>query len=263
MKPVTRASRMLIGGELVESESGEWLESVDPSTEEPIGRAPSGDERDVAKAVTAAEKAWPAWYEMGAAARAEAMRAMGKLMLDRADELLEVEVRDTDNTVTPTRGDVRNGVDGLNYYAGLAYELKGETIPSTPRNLHLTIREPYGVVGRIVPFNHPVMFATARTAAALIAGNAVIVKPPETSPLSALILSEIAAKSLPPGVFNIVTGTGGRAGSALVRPPAAQTSFAKLLPAMSPRVRTADAWSRAFRRSRMATSTTDTPSRCC
>lgn len=220
MKPVTRASRMLIGGELVESESGEWLDSVDPSTEEIIGRAPAGDDRDIAKAVIAAEAAWPAWYEMGVAARAAAMRAMGALMLERADELLEVEVRDTGNTVTPMRGDVRNGVDSINYYAGLAYELKGESLPATPRNIHFTIREPYGVVGRIVPFNHPVMFASARTAAALIAGNAVIVKPPETSPLSALILSEIAAQTLPPGVFNIVTGTGGKAGSALVRHPA-------------------------------------------
>jgi aldehyde dehydrogenase (NAD+)/betaine-aldehyde dehydrogenase len=112
------------------------------------------------------------------------------------------------------------GVDSLNYYAGLGYELKGQTIPSTPDNLHLTVREPYGVVARIVPFNHPVMFATARTAAALMAGNAVIVKPPETSPLSAMVLAEIARDVFPPGVFNIVTGTGATAGDALVRHPA-------------------------------------------
>ena len=220
MKPVTQASRMLIGGELVESESGEWLASVDPSTEEPIGRAPAGGERDIEKAVQAAERAWPAWNDMGVAARAEAMRAMGRLMLERAEEILNVEVRDTGNTITPMRNDVRVGVEGLNYYAGLAYELKGETTPATPRNLHLTVREPYGVVGRIVPFNHPVMFASARTAAALVAGNAVIVKPPETSPLSSLILAEIAAQTLPPGVFNIVTGTGADAGASLVRHPA-------------------------------------------
>jgi acyl-CoA reductase-like NAD-dependent aldehyde dehydrogenase len=70
------------------------------------------------------------------------------------------------------------------------------------------LREPYGVVGRIVPFNHPLMFAVARTAAALASGNSVVVKPPETSPLSAMLLAEIAAASLPPGLFNIVTGLG-------------------------------------------------------
>lgn len=221
MKPVTQASRMLIGGELVESQSGEWFDSIDPSTEEPIGRVPAGDEREIEKAVAAAERAWPTWYEMGVAARAEVMRNMGRLMLERAQEILEVEVRDTGNTITPMRHDVGKGAEGLNYYAGLAYELKGETVPATtPNNLHFTVREPYGVVARIVPFNHPIMFATARTAAALIAGNAVIVKPPETSSLSSLILAEIAAKALPPGIFNIVTGTGAKAGAALVRHPA-------------------------------------------
>ena len=81
------------------------------------------------------------------------------------------------------------------------------------------MREPYGVVARIVPFNHPLMFAVARTAAALASGNAVIVKPPETSPLSAMILAEIAAESLPPGIFNIVTGDGRTVGDAIVRHP--------------------------------------------
>ena len=107
----------------------------------------------------------------------------------------------------------------MNYYAGIAHELKGETIPATPDHLHLTLREPYGVVARIVPFNHPLMFAVARTAAALASGNAVIVKPPETSPLSAMLLAEIAAASLPPGLFNIVTGLGRTVGDAIVRHP--------------------------------------------
>lgn len=219
MSRVTSASHMLIDGDLVVSESGEWIDSIDPATEEVIGRIPSGDARDVARAVEAADRAWEAWNGIGVAARAEALRVFGEKMLARADELLEVEVRDTGNTIAPMRGDVRTGVAGMNYYAGLAYELKGETIPATPGNLHFTTREPYGVVARIVPFNHPVMFATARTAAALMAGNSVVVKPPETSSLSALILSEIAREALPPGVFNIVTGTGAGAGAPLVRHP--------------------------------------------
>lgn len=219
MNPVTKADRMLIGGELVESASGEWIDSINPATEEVIGRFPKGNEKDVARAVDAAERAWPAWNAMGVAARSQALRKFGQLMLERADELLEVEVRDTGNTIAPMRGDVRMGVEGLNYYAGLGYELKGESIPATSNHLHFSVREPYGVVGRIVPFNHPVMFATARTAAALMAGNAVVVKPPETASLSALILSEIAREALPPGVFNIVTGLGSETGAALVRHP--------------------------------------------
>ena len=216
----TKACHMLIGGQLVESESGAWDESLNPATEEIIGRTPAATAADVAKAVTSAELAWPAWAAMGVSARAEVLRAFGSRLLERADELLRVEVMDTGNTIGPMRGDVRMGVDSLNYYAGLGYELKGQTIPSTPGNLHFTVREPYGVVVRIVPFNHPAMFATARTAAALMAGNAVVVKPPETSPLSAMVLAQIARDVFPPGVFNIVTGSGATAGDALVRHPA-------------------------------------------
>lgn len=220
MNGLTKSTRMLIGGELVESEGGAWMDAINPATEDVIGRFPAGNDRDVAKAVDAADRAWPQWNAMGVAARAEAMRNFGRKILERADELLEVEVRDTGNTIAPMRGDVKHGVASIDYYAGLGYELKGETIPATPDNLHFTVREPYGVVARIVPFNHPVMFATARTAGALMAGNAVVVKPPETASLSALILSEIAREALPPGVFNIVTGTGAGVGAPLVRHPA-------------------------------------------
>jgi aldehyde dehydrogenase (NAD+)/betaine-aldehyde dehydrogenase len=147
------------------------------------------------------------------------MRAFGDALRKRADEILYVEVADTGNTITPMRGDVGMAVDSLDYYAGLIHELKGETIPATHENLHITLREPYGIVARIAPFNHPLMFAVARTAAALAAGNAAIVKPPETSPLSAMILAEVAQKALPPGVFNIVTGDGPSVGDAIVRHP--------------------------------------------
>ncbi len=211
--------RMLIGGELVESDSGAWDESVNPATEEVIGHAPAGTARDVDRAVEAAGKAWPEWAERSPKERAETMRVFADRLLERADEILRIEVMDTGNTITPMRGDVRAGVDSLNYYAGLAYELKGETIPGTSNMLHLTVREPYGIVARIAPFNHPLMFAVARTAAALAAGNAVIVKPPETSPLSALLLAEVARECLPAGIFNIVTGLGGVVGDAIIRHP--------------------------------------------
>lgn len=216
---ITTADRMLIGGELVESTSGAWEETFNPADETAIGRVPAGTREDVDRAVAAAQAAWPAWASKTPKERGETMRAFGEKIRARATEILHVEVADTGNTITPMRGDVGHAVDSLNYYAGIAHELKGETIPATPDHLHLTVREPYGVVARIVPFNHPLMFAVARTAAALAAGNAVIVKPPETSPLSAMVLAEIAREALPPGVFNIVTGTGPSVGEAIVRHP--------------------------------------------
>jgi acyl-CoA reductase-like NAD-dependent aldehyde dehydrogenase len=216
---VTKADRMLIGGDLVASVSGEWEECFNPANEQPIGRVPSGAAQDVDRAVKAAERAWPEWARTPIKQRAEVLRQFGLNLLARAKEILEVEVADSGNTIKPMRADVGHAVDSLNYYAGIAHELKGETIPATPDHLHITLREPYGVVGRIVPFNHPLMFAVARTAAALASGNAVIVKPPETSPLSAMLLAEVAAASLPPGLFNIVTGLGRTVGDAIVRHP--------------------------------------------
>lgn len=219
MAYVTASDRMLIGGELVHGSTGEFDDSVNPATEEIIGRSPRGTRDDVARAVAAAEAAWPAWAALTPAERGARLRAFGAALKARAEEILHVEVADTGNTITPMRGDVGMAVESLDYYAGLIHELKGETIPATAENLHITLREPYGVVARIAPFNHPLMFAVARTAAALAAGNAVIVKPPETSPLSALILAEIAREALPPGVFNILTGTGATVGDAIVRHP--------------------------------------------
>lgn len=219
MTYVTTADRMLVGGELVHSSNGQFDESIDPATEEVIGRTPRATAQDVDAAVRAADRSWPGWAELTPLARGRAMREFGRAVQARAEEILRVEVADTGNTVTPMRGDVGMAVDSLDYYAGLTHELKGETFPATSENLHLTVREPYGVVVRIAPFNHPLMFAVARTAAALAAGNSVVVKPPETSPLSAMILAEIARETLPAGVFNIVTGGGREVGDTLVRHP--------------------------------------------
>jgi betaine-aldehyde dehydrogenase len=210
--------RMLIGGELVESKDGAWLESINPADESPLGRVPMGSAADMAAAVEAAEKAQPAWAALSMAQRAGFIHKLGDAILARTEEIARIESLDTGNTIGPMRRDVNTAVDRMRFAAGLAYEIKGDTVPATPGNIHMTIRQPYGVVGRIIPFNHPIGFAASRIAPAIISGNTMVVKPSEQSPLSASILGEICKAILPPGVVNIVTG-GRETGEALVRHP--------------------------------------------
>jgi betaine-aldehyde dehydrogenase len=215
-----RNGLMLIGGELVEAQGDERNVSIDPSTEEPIGSTPAGTVEDVERAVQAAEAAAPGWGELTAKERGAYMRRIAVALRERQDEVLHVEVRDTGNTIAKMRADVASAGNALDYYAGLGLEIKGQTIPASKDNLHITLREPFGLVGRIIPFNHPIKFAANALAAPLMAGNAVIVKPPEQSPLSATMLAEICREILPPGVVNIVTGLGMPVGDAIARHPA-------------------------------------------
>ncbi|MEA2936650.1 MAG: betaine-aldehyde dehydrogenase [Alphaproteobacteria bacterium] len=210
---------MLIGGELVPSEAGEWLESVNPANEETLGHVPQGTAADVNRAVAAAEAAHPAWAALEPKERAKLVKKLAAKLRERTDEILRIEVIDTGNTITKMRADVASAGDTLDFYAGFSTEIKGETIPASSKNLHFTIREPYGVVGRIIPFNHPIKFAANALAAPLMAGNCVVLKPPETSPLSATMLGEICREVLPAGVVNIVTGLGMPAGDAIARHP--------------------------------------------
>ena len=212
--------RMLIGGELVEAEGGATLASINPANEEILGHVPAARAADVDRAVTAAEAASADWAALDMRKRARYVRSIAEAIRARADEILHVEVVDTGNTISKMRGDVDSAGNALEHYAGLGSEIKGETIPASAQNLHLTVREPYGVVGRIIPFNHPIKFAANALAAPLMAGNTVVLKPPEQSPFSAMILAEICRDVLPAGVVNIVTGTGREAGEALVRHPA-------------------------------------------
>src|ERR1700738_3150906 len=211
---------MLSGAELVPSEAGEWLKPVNPANEETLGHVPAATAADVNRAVTVAEAAEPAWAALEAKTRAKLLRELAAKLRENADNILRIEVIDTGNTISKMRADVASAGDTLDYYAGFHSEIKGETIPASAKNLHMTLREPYGVVGRIIPFNHPIKFAANALAAPLMAGNTVVLKPPETSPLSATMLGEICREVLPAGVVNIVTGLGMPAGDALARHPA-------------------------------------------
>lgn len=210
---------MLIAGELRSSSNDDWIESVNPATEEIIGAAPAGTRGDAAEAIAAAVDAQVEWARTSVEARARVLHAVADALDFRSDEIAELEAADTGSTIGKMKDDVVKAARQIRYFAGLGFELKGETIPATAGGLHLTVREPFGVVGRIVPFNHPIMFAATRLAAPLMAGNAIVVKPPEQAPLSSGILSEICQKFTPSGLVNIVSGLGNVVGDEIVRSP--------------------------------------------
>jgi acyl-CoA reductase-like NAD-dependent aldehyde dehydrogenase len=208
---------MLIGGQWRAASSGEWLESTNPANEAPTGRVPNATAADVDAAVRAAQSAQPDWAARSVWERAAALRNLAAGIRERGAEILQLEARDTGNTIAKLSADVQIAAGYLEYFAGLGSELKGETVPATAQGLHFTLREPYGVVARIVPFNHPFMFAAAHLAAPLMAGNAVVVKTPETSPLTGSLLGELCQQHLPAGLVNVIHGLGLPAGDALVR----------------------------------------------
>ena len=170
--------QMLIDGELVDSVSGERFDSINPVNEELIGTVPRANADDVERAYQAARRAQAEWAETDMGHRIKIMNEFARDLGSRKEEIAELEVRDTGNTIGPMRQDVVTAADRIRLYAGLGYELKGETIPATASGMHITVREPYGVVGRIIPFNHPIGFAASRLAPALVAGNSILIKPP-------------------------------------------------------------------------------------
>ncbi len=210
--------KMLVNGKLVDSHSKKRIYSINPTNEEIIGSIPLANKIDVDEAVQAAKNAFPLWASLSVGQRASYLRTIANKIRERKEEIAEIEAKDSGNTIKMVRGDVEKSAATLEYYAGLGYEITGKTVPGQPGNLHLSTREPYGVVGRIVAFNHPFLFCAARMAAPLMAGNTLVIKPAEQSPLSAGILSEILHDILPPGVVNIVNGDG-EVGEAIVTNP--------------------------------------------
>ena len=173
---------------------------------------------DVDRAVAAARKAFLAWRETPAQERAKAIRKATAILLAHADELAWLEAVDTGNPFQAMRYDVEISADYMDYFAGLVTEIKGDTIPIGAGTLNYTLREPLGVVARIGAFNHPLLFTAGKCGAPLVAGNTLIVKPADQTPLSSLRIAELWEDVFPPGVFNVVTG-GREAGVALVAHP--------------------------------------------
>ena len=215
-----RRFRLLLGGELVDAAEGGRMTTVDPSTGDDLTDVPLARATDVSRAVAAAEGAQPAWSAIGVRGRREALERLAAAIELRAPELAMLDAIDAGNPYPAMLRDVGISMGNLKDWPGLALGLEGRVVPeaSPGRNLHYTLYEPFGVVARIIPFNHPAMFAISSVIPALVTGNAVVLKPAEQTPLSALAFGEIAAEVLPPGVLNIVTG-GAETGDALVVHP--------------------------------------------
>ncbi len=213
-----RELRMLIGGELVEASGGRRLLTHDPSTGEELIEAPDATAEDVDRAVAAAQAAQPAWEALGVDGRAEVFERFAVAIEERADELALIDAVDSGNPYKGMQFDASMSLELLRGWHSLVRWHGGRTIPSTPNGLHYTAHRPYGVVARIIPFNHPLMFAITRPLCALIAGNAVVLKPAHQTPVSALVLAEMVQEIFPPGVLNILSG-GAEPGDALVTHP--------------------------------------------
>lgn len=217
----TRLSRkMLIGGEWVAAASGETITVENPGRCEPIGDVPRGEAADVDCAVEAAAAAFPAWARVPARDRGRMLLAIGEALEARREELARLIAAETGNALrTQARGEARMVADAFRYFAGLAGELKGVTIPLGEGQLSYSRREPIGVVGAIVPWNAPAQLAALKIAPAVCAGNTIVLKAAEDAPLAVLMIAEICQDHLPDGVVNVITGYGGECGEPLAAHP--------------------------------------------
>ena len=215
-KPCLTHYKMIIDGSSVDSVTGDRISIECPATKQIFASVPRGGVDDVEKAVAAATNSFAAWSSV-------APRERGKLLLKIADALEpEIEplasiiAKETGNAIrTQARPEAMSVVEIFRYFGGLGSELKGETIPLGETVLSYTRREPFGVVGAIIPWNAPVMLGVLKIAPALCAGNTIVMKAAEDAPLGILRIAEICQKILPKGVVNLITGTGVECGKPL------------------------------------------------
>lgn len=198
--------------------SGEYHSVTAPASGDEIGKMAWSDASDVNAASDAASAAAPGWAALGYEARSRCLIAWGAALAQQREEIAYADAVDSGTPIRTMRSGISKGLDYLNYFAGLWSEIKGETVPASPNNLHLTVREPCGVVGIIIPFNHPAFFALSKSVPALLAGNTVVLKPSDLTPVTAYLIAKAAADTLPRGVFNVVQG-GIQAGQAIVAEP--------------------------------------------
>lgn len=209
---------LFYGGEWHPPLNGQYTDTINPAKNEVIAKVPHANHADVDAAAKAAHQAFLTWREQTPAARAGLLRKAAAVLREHALELARLDSLNTGSPVSILSKDAIFAAEGIDYFAGLASEIKGTTIPMGNGNLNYTVREPLGVVARVVAYNHPLMFAAFRIAAPLAAGNTVIVKSPDQAPLSIIRLAELIGDIFPPGVVNFLCG-GKECGEALTNHP--------------------------------------------
>ncbi len=213
--------KLFINGEWTESTGDEMQAVVNPATGETIAEVPRGTQEDVDRAVGAARSAFEErWSDTTPGERSLMLWRLAQRMEDNAEELMRLESLNVGKPKTVTEFDFEFTLDNLRFFAGAARMLEGRSAGEYMTGYTSMIRrEPLGVVASIAPWNYPLMMAIWKVAPALAAGNTVVLKPSELTPLSALRLAELAADILPPGVLNVITGDGEPVGAGLVRHP--------------------------------------------
>ena len=212
--------QLFIDGEYVDPVSGQWIDTVDPYRGEAWAQIPRGNAQDVDRAVAAAARAMrqTTWTDMTATERGKLMRRLGDLVVREAERLADIEVRDNGKLKQEMLGQLRYHSEWWWYYGGLADKLEGAVTPiDKPEIFAFTRHEPVGVVGALTAWNSPLLFVAFKCAPAIAAGCAVVVKPSEFASASTLEFAALTREAgFPPGIFNVVTGYGTEAGSALV-----------------------------------------------
>jgi betaine-aldehyde dehydrogenase len=202
--------RLYIGGEYVDASSGTTFDTFNPATGEKLATVQQASAADIDRAVQSAREGQRKWAALTAMQRSRILRRAVELLRERNDELAQLEMLDTGKPIAETRAvDIVTGADVIEYYAGLATAIEGQQIPLRAESFVYTRREPLGVTAGIGAWNYPIQIACWKSAPALAAGNAMIFKPSEVTPLSASKLAEIYLEAgVPAGVFNVVQGDG-------------------------------------------------------
>lgn len=221
---MTFQTRLLIGGKFTDAADGATFDTLNPHDAKALAQVAEAKAEDIDRAVAAAMKAFPAWSAMPAAERGRLLLKLAEAIEARLDELARLESLDTGHPIKDSRGlDAPRTAATFRYFGGIADKIQGSVVPVEAGFLNYVLREPVGVVGQIVPWNFPLMFTSWKMGPALAAGNTIVLKPAELTPLSTLRIGELMMEvGFPPGVVNIVPGFGATAGQRLAEHPGVQ-----------------------------------------
>ena len=210
----------VVGGEHAPRGSGPVLDVEDPATETTVARFEETTADGVAEAVENAHAAWRGWSRLDAVERGRHLMRVAETLRENADPLARLECLDSGKPLSQARTDIAGSARYFEYYAGLADKIHGETVPQPAGTFTYTLREPYGVVAHITPWNAPLTQMTRGVAPCLAAGNTVVVKPSELTPLTSVLAARLMVEAgLPAGVCDVVLGAGDTTGAALIRHP--------------------------------------------